>query len=86
MLRILKSMYSTVQACVRHGSENMEYFECLQGLTQGCFASPTLFSVFINELAHGIVSQGRDTAFRFPCESFNDIEIFIMLFADNIVL
>ena len=85
MLRMLKGMYSTVQACVSHGSENTEYLECLQGLTQGYFASPTLFSLFIKELAHGIVSQGRDTAFRFPCESFNDIEIFIMLFTDNIL-
>ena len=30
MLRMLKSMYSTVQACVRCGSENTEYFKCLQ--------------------------------------------------------
>ena len=30
MLRMLKSMYSTVQARVRCGSENTEYFKCLQ--------------------------------------------------------
>ncbi|WP_419587469.1 RNA-directed DNA polymerase, partial [Thiolapillus sp.] len=82
MLRMLKSMYRTVQACVRCGSENTEYFTCLQGLKQGCLASPTLFSLFINELAHDIISQGKHGLQFSP----NDIEIFIMLFADDIVL
>ena len=78
MLRMLKNMYRTVQACVRCGSENTEYFTCLQGLKQGCLASPTLF---INELAHDIISQGKHGLQFSP----NDIEIFIM-FADDIVL
>ena len=56
MLRTLKSMYRTVQDCIRCGSENTEYFTCLQGLKQGCLVSPTLFSLFINELAHDIIS------------------------------
>ena len=81
MLRMLKSMYRAVQACVRCGSENTEYLTCLQGLKQGCSASPTLFSLFINELAH-IISQGKHGLQFSP----NDIEIFIMLFADDIVL
>ena len=82
MLRMLKSMYSTVQACVRCGSENTEYFKSLQGLKQGCLASPTLFSLFINELAHDIISQGKHGLQFSP----NDIDIFIMLFADDIIL
>ena len=82
MLRMLKSMYRTVQACVRCGSENTEYFTCLQGLKQGCLVSPTLFSLFINELAHDIISHGKHGLQFSP----NDIEFFIMLFADDIVL
>ena len=76
---MLKSKYRTVQACVRCGGENTEYFACFQGLKQGCFASPTLF---INELAHEIISQGKHGLQFSP----NDIEIFIMLFADDIDL
>ena len=82
MLRMLKSMYRTVQACVRCWSENTDYFTCLEGLKQGCLASPTLFSLFMNELAHDIISQGKQGLQFSP----NDIEIFIMLFADDIVL
>ena len=81
MLRMLKSMYRTIQACGRCGSENTEYSTCLQGLKQGCLASPTLFSLFINEMPHDITSQGKHGLQFSP----NDIEICIMLFADDIV-
>ena len=59
-----------------------EFFDCLQGLKQGCLLSPTLFSLFINELAHDTTSNGRHGV-QF---SANDIECFIMLFADDIFL
>ena len=42
MIRILKSMYSTIKACVRCCSSCTEYFDCLQGLKQGCLLFPTL--------------------------------------------
>ena len=82
MIRILKSMYSTIKACVRCSSSCTEYFDCLQGLKQGCLLSPTLFSLFIKELAHDMTSSGRHGVLFSP----NDIEIFIMLFADDIIL
>ena len=82
MMKILKSMYSTIKACVRCGSSWTEYFDCLQGLKQGCLLSLTLFSLFINELAHDMTSNGRHGV-QF---SRNDIDIFMMLFADDTIL
>ena len=81
-IKILKGMYSTIKACVRCGSSCTEYFECLQGLKQGCLLSLTLFSLFINELAHDMTSSGKHGVQFSP----NDIEMFIMLFADDIIL
>ena len=78
---MLKSSYRTVQACVRCGSENTEYLTRLQGLKQGCLASPTLFSLFINKMGRDIFSQGKH-ALQF---SLNGTRIFILLFADDIV-
>ena len=54
MLKMLRAMYSTVQACVMCNTKNgySDYFQCLQGLKQGCIASPVLFSLLINELVN----------------------------------
>ena len=82
MIRILKSMYSTIKACVRCGSSCTEYFDCLQGLKQGCLLSPTLFSLFTNELARDMTSSGRHGVQFSP----KVIEFFIMSFADDIIL
>ena len=65
MIKILNNMRSTVKACVRGGSSCTEYFDCLQGLKQGRLLSPTLFSLFINELAHDMTSN-KGTVFSFP--------------------
>ena len=57
MHRTLKAMYHPVQACVMSYSEVMDFFECFQGLKQGCVASPVLFSLLINELANEIIGK-----------------------------
>ena len=35
------------------------FFHCLQGLKQGCIASPILFSLLVNELANEIFVKAR---------------------------
>ena len=45
MLTMLWGMYASIKACVRcSGSELLDYFECLQGLKQGCLCSLILFT------------------------------------------
>lgn len=82
MFNMLRSMYSSVLSCVRCNSGNTDYFECLQGLKQGCLASPTLFSFLINELASEIICKGRHGIQMLPGE----IELFLLMFADDIAL
>ena len=52
-----------------------------QGLRQGCLAYPILFSLFINELAHEIISAGVDVISL----SSTDLHLFILLFADDLL-
>ena len=81
-------MYEIVKARVRSGPVNVatgnftEYINCTRGVKQGDVCSPVLFSLFINELALEIIQNGKHGA------TFgNDfIELFILLFADDIVL
>ena len=75
MLRNLKAMYRSIQACVMSISEVSGYFECFQGLKQGCVASLVLFSLLINELTNEIIGKAKHGIPLGPTE----IELFTLL-------
>ena len=78
----LKAVYSSVLACVRVNGRYSDYFECFNGVKQGCLLSPHLFSFFINELAVELSKKGKHGVQIIP----GTIEIFLLLFADDVVL
>ena len=82
MFRMVRAMYNTVQACVMSSSGQTDFFQCLQGLKQGCVASPILFSLLINELANEIICNGKHGVSLGATE----IELFLLLFADDLTL
>eukprot|EP00745_Piridium_sociabile_P043608 TRINITY_DN8944_c0_g1_i10.p1 TRINITY_DN8944_c0_g1~~TRINITY_DN8944_c0_g1_i10.p1 ORF type:complete len:1137 (-),score=123.12 TRINITY_DN8944_c0_g1_i10:208-3198(-) len=84
MLKMIQAMYSTVRASVLCHSNTgfSRFFECLQGLKQGCIVSPILFSLLINELANEIILSGKHGVTL----SANEIELFLLLFADDLTL
>lgn len=45
-------MYSVVKARVRTEADLIEYSDCPRGLKKGDTCSPSLFSLFINELTY----------------------------------
>ena len=75
-------MYKTVEARVGCGAHFTECISCTRGVKQGDVCSPVLFSLFINELALEIISKGKHGV---TFSSFS-VELFILLFADDIVL
>ena len=79
---ILKSMYNSLQSCVRVDRNYSDFFSCRKGVRQGCVLSPTLFSIFINQLASHISESGRHGVQLLP----GLMELFILLFADDITL
>ncbi len=82
LYRCIKSMYDDVKAKVKCGAKFSDFISCTRGVKQGDTCSPVLFSLFINELALEIINNGRHGAILNP----DFIELFIMLFADDIVL
>ena len=78
----IKAMYTRMASCVRANGELSEFFECPQGLRQGCVLSPTLFSVIINEIACCVSEEGKHGVQLLP----GLIELFILLFADDLAL
>ena len=82
MTRMLKAMYTSVQACVRAGSEYSDFFDCPAGVRQGCLASCLTFSLLINEVAKHVNSTGKHGVQLLPGLQ----EIFALLFADDVAL
>ena len=80
LYRCLKSMYENVKARVRSGAKLSDVIHCTKGVKQGDVCSPVLFSLFINELALEIIENGRHGV------TFDLLELFILLFADDIIL
>ena len=50
MLNMLKSMYSSVQSCVRSGENVSNFFHCPAGVKQCCLLSPLIFSLLISDV------------------------------------
>ena len=82
MLQTIQSMYRIVKARICNGNHVTDAFICQKDLKQGEITSPLLFSLFINELARDIIKNRRHGIQLLP----DMLELFILLFADDIVL
>ena len=82
LYKALQGIYKQVKAQVRSSAGLSESFQCPNGLKQGCMLSPALFTLFINEFAELIENSGIPGIQIFP----EDIQILILLFADDIAL
>ena len=67
-----RAMYSSLLSCVRMENEYTDFFECPNGVRQGCVLSPTLFCLFINQLAEHVRSLAS-MGFRCYPDSWNHL-------------
>ena len=87
-LAVIKSIYSNVKSKVVTQKGASIFFPCLTGVRQGENLSPFLFSIFVNDLNHFLMSKGLN---GLTCEfNNNDIYIYLKLmllvYADDTVL
>ena len=68
------------KGAIKIGNKQTEYFTQERSVRQGCPLSPTLFNIYINELAKTLEQSAA------PGLSLNDSEIKFLLFADDLVL
>ena len=79
-VKMLQSMYKSVKICVKtHGSVS-DYFDSCLGVKQGETLSPLLFIMFINDMSTQLYDDHADVI------SLNELQIFLLLFADDTVL
>ena len=58
-LDVIKSLYSNVLSSVKDSNGLLtDFFECPNGLKQGCILSPLLFNIFISEVSKSINTNG----------------------------
>ena len=78
-LKAVQSLYKSVSCTVKINNNFTEWFKVNMGVKQGCVLSPTLFSVYVIDLANEINNLRCGV-------SFDDINISILLYADGIAL
>ena len=81
-LLMLKAIYDNVQSCVRWQHALSDFFPCSVGVKQGAIESPGIFSLYINAVAEYVHLNGKHGVQLLPCMR----EIFLLLFADDVVL
>ena len=81
-LAMLKAIYTDVQSCVRWQHVLSDFFPCSVGVKQGAVESPGIFSLFINVVAEYIRRRGKHGVQLLP----GMMEVFLLLFADDVVL
>ncbi len=57
MYKAIKTLSTNTSSAIKLNMYQTEWFKCISGVRQGNILSTTLFSVFINDLAHGIKSM-----------------------------
>jgi len=74
----ISSMYKHSVSCIRINDKLTEWFDCQRGLKQGNNLSPTIFSIFINDL----VPEVNDLDLGIQV---GDVKVSMLLYADDIV-
>ena len=73
-------MYTKNKCVVKIGNKQTDFFSQGRGVKQGCPINPTLFNIYINELAKTLEESEA------PGITLHNIEIKCLLYADDLVL
>ena len=79
MYESIKSIYTNTSACVTLNGKSTSWFSCKSGVKQGDNCSPTLFSIFIDDLVREINGLGLGI-------NVGDDKVSLLLYADDIVM
>ncbi len=74
-------MYRNSRCAVKIGNCRTAFFQQGRGVRQGCSLSPTLFNIYINELAEALDRSGN-----IPGITLHDSEVKCLLYDDDLVL
>ena len=79
ILKAVQSLYTDVQCAVKVNDYLSPLFKVSQGVKQGCKLSPTLFTLYINDLANEIKQMNIGV-------DIDELQLSILLYADDVAL
>lgn len=79
ILKAVQSLYEDVKCAVKVNEYLTPFIDVQQGVKQGCKLSPTLFSLYINDLAKEIKQMNLDV-------DIDDYQLSILMYADDVAL
>ena len=82
LTELLRSIYDKVRCTVRKDNQLSDLFPYDIGVRQGCILSPIIFNLFIDELVN-VIQQNSDSLSGIE---IGDLVVFILLYADDVVL
>lgn len=77
---IIKTMYTINKCAVKIGNMETDFFPQSRGVKQGCSLSPTLFNIYIDDLAKSLEESD------IPGLTLSDTQVKCLLFADDLIL
>ena len=79
MYHAIRALYTDTKSCIKINDKVTDWFNVTSGVRQGDSLSPSLFSIFLNNLAQEIKDSNNGVLLGGLCLS-------ILLYADDIVL
>ena len=87
---VIYNLYQNIKSCIQVNGETSAFFDCNLGVRQGDNLSPFLFSLYLNDLEHFLLSN---KFIGVTCSSSDDIEqahifikLYALLYADDTIL
>ena len=68
---VIYNLYQNIKSCIQINGETSAFFDCNLGVRQGDNLSPFLFSLYLNDLEHFLLSNKFTGV---TCSSTDDIE------------
>ena len=86
LFNVIKNMYNGIKSCLLLNNKTTDYFYCNQGVRQGENSSPVLFSLFLNDLEHFMLSHNNSSLNINELDLDVYLKIVVLLYADDTVL